>query len=157
MKSDHGTWVGYFIINSYRDGKLRKSKTFKNTIMNAGIERLMKIFGGGVTSNITFDYIRLGTNSTTPNDRTLTNVKTPIESKIPLTNPVYGTVFPYELNMTATIAELTITRPKTVKEIGVFFSPHSGGKMFSRVVLDGTGYDFETGEDDSIVYGLYLT
>ena len=156
MKSDHGKWVGYFIINSYRDSKLVKSKTYFNEIMNAGIKRNMEILGGDVTSNVTLDYIRLGTDNSTPKDKTLTNVKTPIESKLAFGAPSIGSVFPYELNRTVTIADATIARPVTVKEIGVFFSPHSGGKMFSRVTLD-PGYPFNEGNDNSIVYGLYLT
>ena len=157
MKRDHGELVGYIKHDNYKNHKLVKSNIYFNEIMNAGIKRNMEILGGDVTSNTSLDYIRLGDDNTTPKDKTLTNVKGAIESKLPFGVPSVGSVFPYELNRSVTISSTTITRPVTVYEIGTFFSPHSGGKMFSRVAIPDPGIDFLEDEDDSLTYGLYIT
>ena len=157
MKNDHGKWIGYIKHQAYKNDKLQREKIYFNEIMNAGIKRNMEILGGDVTSNTSLDYIRLGDDNTTPKDKTLTNVKGAIESKLAFGVQSVGSVFPYELNRSVTISSTTITRPVTVYEIGTFFSPHSGGKMFSRVAIPDPGIDFLEDEDDSLTYGLYLT
>ena len=139
-----------------KNGELIDTQRYENAIMNEGVKKLIGILNGTVTSDIKLAYLKLGTGTTGPSDKTKTDLVTGIESKLEFTSGSIGTSFPFELNRAVTISATTISRPVTVKEMGVFFGPESGGKMFSRIVISA-GFVFAANTSNVITYGLYIT
>ena len=148
---------GIFTIQSFDElGKLIETKEFTNTIMNEGMKKLLGILNGTITDDIVLKYIELGTGTTDPVDRSRESLVTAIEDKIEITSGSIGTSYPFNVTRSVTISSSAITRPVTVKEIGVFFGPEDDEVMFARVVIED-GYVFASGSSNIITYGLYIT
>lgn len=152
--TDSLTFQGMYVVSELDDqGRITWSRSYHNVITDEGLKRVMDILKGDETEDIELEKLELGTSDDDPTDRSKSALVTAIEDKIDFTSESRGTSFPFELVKTVTISSSDITRPVTVKEMGVFFGDDV---MFSRVVLD-PNITFASGVSNTISYGLYLT
>lgn len=108
---------------------------WENHIMNDGLIKMLQILNGDVTTNVRLKYLKFGTSSATPDDRTLTDLVAGVGNKYLISSYSVGGSFPFELELTTIIPDTDLTpRPYSLYEIGVYYEPESGGTLFARAV-----------------------
>ncbi len=113
-----------------------------NHIMNAGIQKMMRILSDNTETNIILNGISLGESAATPDDRTLTAlVDEHADGIITVGSFSVNSSFPYDLELTTTIAaDKYLPRPYLAKEIGIWFN----SELFARAA-DATGVSLAAG------------
>ena len=113
-------------------------KEFKNHIMDEGLKKLMRIIADNMEDDHLLISMSVGTSDTDPDDTTKTALVAEVGQKYTIGSFSVNSVYPFDLELTITIPDDEITRPETVKEIGVWFGPVASEVLFARAV-DSTG------------------
>ncbi len=106
--------------------------------MNQGIQKLMRIIADTAETNKLLIVMSVGTSDSLPDDTTLTALVAEVGSKYTIGSHSVNSVFPFDLELNITIPDDEISRPETVKEIGVWFGPGGSEFLFARAT-DATG------------------
>lgn len=130
-------------------------KIWDNHIMNGGLIKLLQTLDGDVTTNLRLRYIQFGTSDATPDDRTLTALVAATGPKFLIESWSVNASFPFDLELTVVVPDDQITRPATIKEVGIFYEPSVGGTLFARAVKSA-GMTFGVGEDVPVSYSLII-
>ena len=113
-------------------------KEWKNHIMDQGIKKMMRILADTGETDKILIAMSVGTSDTLPDDTTLTALVAEVGQKYTIGSHSVNTVFPFDLELNITIPDDEITRPETVKEVGVWFGPSGTEFLFARAT-DATG------------------
>ena len=109
-----------------------------NHIMDQGIKKLMRVIADVAETDTLLIAKSVGTSDATPDDTTLSALVAEVGSKYTIGSFVVNAVYPFDLDLNITIPDDEITRPETVKEIGVWFVPTGTEFLFARAT-DATG------------------
>ncbi len=107
-------------------------KSWKNHIMDQGIKKMMRILADNTETDKLLIAMSVGTSDATPDDTTLTALVAEVGLKYTIGSFTVNSVYPFDLELTITIPDDEITRPETVKEIGVWFGPVATEFLFAR-------------------------
>lgn len=107
-----------------------------NHIMNEGMKKLMRVIADNTETNTLLISMSVGTSAADPDDRTKTALVAEVGQKYTIGSHSVNSVYPFDLELTITIPDDEITRPETVKEIGVWFGPVGSEVLFARAVND---------------------
>ncbi len=115
-------------------------KEWKNHIMDQGIKKMGRILADVAETDKLLIKISVGTSDATPDDTTLTALVAEVgpAAKFLIGSFTVNAVYPFDLELTTTIPDDEITRPETVKEIGIWFGPSGTEFLFARAT-DPTG------------------
>ncbi len=113
-------------------------KEWKNHIMDAGIKKMGRNLADVSETDILLIAMSVGTSDATPDDTTLTALVAEVGLKYTIGSFTVNSVYPFDLELNITIPDDEITRPETVKEIGVWFGPTGSEQLFARAT-DPTG------------------
>ncbi len=129
---------GVFGITVHRADGTEEHQSVKNIIVTDGVKRLGDILAGVETTDIDLGFMEGGTSDQTP-------VVGDTDTVAPLTGSGSGRLAqiaqtrsvttPFEVVITIFIDSVILTRPQTIKELCVFFTP-SNGDLFARGVLE---------------------
>ncbi len=120
-------------------GKFRiLGKEWKNHIMDAGIKKLGRNLADNTETDLLLISMSVGTSDATPDDTTLTALVAEVGLKYTIGSFTVNSVYPFDLELNITVPDDEITRPETVKEIGVWFGPIGSEQLFARAT-DATG------------------
>lgn len=107
-----------------------------NHIMSEGMKKLMRVIADNTETNTLLISMSVGTSAADPDDRTKTALVAEVGQKYTIGSHSVNSVYPFDLELTITIPDDEITRPETVKEIGVWFGPVGSEVLFARAVND---------------------
>ena len=107
-------------------------KSWDNHIMDQGIKKMMRILADNTETDKLLISMSVGTSDATPDDTTLTALVAEVGLKYTIGSFTVNSVYPFDLELTITIPDDEITRPETVKEIGVWFGPVATEFLFAR-------------------------
>lgn len=113
-------------------------KEWKNHIMDQGIKKMGRILADVSETDKLLIAMSVGTSDATPDDTTLTALVAEVGLKYTIGSFTVNAVYPFDLEVTTTIPDDEITRPETVKEIGIWFGPTGTEFLFARAT-DPTG------------------
>ncbi len=113
-------------------------KSWDNHIMDQGIKKMMRILADNTETDKLLIAMSVGTSDATPDDTTLTALVAEVGLKYTIGSFTVNSVYPFDLELTITIPDDEISRPETVKEIGVWFGPVASEFLFARAT-DPTG------------------
>ena len=113
-------------------------KEWKNHIMDQGIKKMMQGLADISEPDKVLIAMSVGTSDATPDDTTLSALVAEVGAKYTIGSFSVNTLYPFDLELTITIPDDEITRPETVKEIGVWFGPSGTEFLFARAT-DATG------------------
>ena len=107
-------------------------KSWDNHIMDQGIKKMMRILADNTETDKLLIAMSVGTSDATPDDTTLTALVAEVGLKYTIGSFTVNSVYPFDLELTITIPDDEISRPETVKEIGVWFGPVATEFLFAR-------------------------
>ena len=113
-------------------------KEWNNRIMDQGIKKMMRVLADNTETNTLLIAMSVGTSDATPDDTTLTALIAEVGQKYTIGSHSVNSVFPFDLELNIIIPDDEITRPETVKEIGIWFGPSGTEFLFARAT-DATG------------------
>ncbi len=113
-------------------------KEWKNHIMDQGIKKMLQGLADISEPDKVLIAMSVGTSDATPDDTTLSALVAEVGAKYTIGSFSVNTLYPFDLELTITIPDDEITRPETVKEIGVWFGPSGTEFLFARAT-DATG------------------
>ena len=130
-------------------------KVWKNHIMNEGVKKMMRTIADVAEIDNLLLWISVGTSDATPDDTTLTALVAEVgpADKFNIGSFVVNSIYPFDLELSTTIPDNEITRPETVKEIGIWWGPSGTKKLFARAT-DSTGVLLPTSTAVPIDYDL---
>ena len=111
---------------------------WNNHIMDQGVKKMMRVLADVSETDKLLIAMSVGTSDATPDDTTLTALVAEVGLKYTIGSFTVNSVYPFDLELTITIPDDEITRPETVKEIGVWFGPTGSEFLFARAT-DTTG------------------
>jgi len=108
-----------------------------NLIVDLGIRHLGDILTAAESTDIDLGFIEPGSGTTAP-DLSDTDTETPITpaDRLATTLQSRATVSPFEITLETFIGSSKYTRPFTINEMCVFFTPDETGDLFARGKLD---------------------
>ena len=113
-------------------------KEWKNHIMDQGIKKMGRIIADVAETDKLLIKMSVGTSDATPDDTTLSALVAEVGAKYDIGSFTVNAVYPFDLEVATTIPDDEISRPETVKEIGIWFGPVGSEFLFARAV-DSTG------------------
>ena len=127
---------------------------WNNKIMDNGIKKLGNILRNPSETNIRLIKISIGTDDS--NDvSTRSSLVAEVGTKYDISAHSINSVYPFDLELTAVIPENQITRPTTIKEIGIWMGPVGSELLFARAI-DSTGKVLNVNQSVNITYKLIL-
>ena len=156
ISNDDNMGVGGFfeiVIHRADTGKDEYSSIY-NIITDVGIKHLGDILAGIDTTNIDLGFIEPGSGTTTPviGDTDTETELTP-QDRLAATAQTRSTSSPFEVVIEAFIDSSKYTRPQTINELCVFFTPDDSGDLFARGVLT-TGITLNANDTATINYSI---
>ena len=140
------------VVVTHPDGSTTTSKGY-NIIVDNGIKRIGDILAGIETTDIDLGFLEPGSGSTTPviGD---TDTETPLTpaDRLAATSQTRSAVTPFEVVISTFISSTKYTRPQTINELVVFFTPDETGDAFARGLLS-TPITLEANDTATISYG----
>jgi hypothetical protein len=130
-------------------------KVWDNHIMDDAVKKVMRILADVNEDDINLLYISVGTSADDPDDKTKTALEAEVGSKYAVGSFSVNAVYPFDLELSATIPDDEIDRPETVKELGIWFGPVGSETLFARAV-DDTGVLLGVGQAVPVDYDLVL-
>lgn len=127
-------------------------ETWQNNVMDEGVKKLMRILGDRDEENINLVKISVGLSDASPEDKTKTELVDEVGEKYDTDDGTVSVNSPYSLELTAEIPDDEITRPATIKEIGIWFGDDT---LFARAV-NSDGKELGVGEAVTITYDLVI-
>ena len=141
------------VIVNHPDGSYTK-RTGYNILTNLGLKHMEDILVGVEATNIEIGYIEPGSGTTTPviGD---TDTETPLTTadRQPVASQTRSTTSPFEVLIEGFISSTTYTRPQTINELAIFFTPDETGDLFARGVLS-SGIVLGAGDTATLTYGF---
>ncbi len=113
-------------------------KEWKNHIMDEGIKKMGRNLADVSETDILLIKISVGTSDATPDDTTLSALVAEVGDKYDIGSFSVNASYPFDLEVSTTIPDDEISRPETVKEIGIWFGPSGSEQLFARAT-DATG------------------
>ncbi len=126
-----------------------------NHIMDQGVKKLMRVIADVAETDTLLIAMSVGTSDATPDDTTLTALVAEVGAKYLIGSFVVNASYPFDLDLNITIPDDEITRPETVKEIGVWFGPTGTEFLFARAT-DSTGVVLPTDTAVPVDYDLII-
>ena len=155
-----GIKLGIIRRYGYLKVEVKRAKTGKidtaygyNIIVDNGIKRIGDILAGIETTDIDLGFLEPGSGTTTPviGD---TDTETPLTpaDRLAVTLQTRSAVTPFEVVVSTFISSTKYTRPQTINELVVFFTPDETGDAFARGLLS-TPITLEANDTATISYG----
>jgi hypothetical protein len=141
------------VVVNHSDGSKSKSYGY-NILTDAGLKHLGDILTSAETTNIDIGFMETGNGTTTPlvGDTALASALVPA-ARIAASAQTRGTSSPFEISIQAFIGSSTYTRPQTINELGIFFTPDVTGTLFARGVLS-TGVVLAASDTATLTYAM---
>lgn len=146
---------GKFCVEVTRaDGTIEDKVYVNNIITDIGIKHLGDILAGIETTDIDLGFIEPGSGTTEP-AITDSDTETPLTTadRIAATTQTRSTSSPFEIIISAFINSTKYTRPQTINELVIFFTPDETGDIFARGKLSA-GITLNAGDTATISYGV---
>ena len=107
-----------------------------NILTNNGLTHMGDILTGAEVTNLDLGFIEAGT-STTVASVFDTSVNSPLApaSRIAASVQSRATATPFEISIEGFIGATDYTRPQTITELGIYFTPDVTGDLFARGLL----------------------
>lgn len=136
------------------DGTIEDKIYVNNLIVDVGIKHLGDILAAIETTNIDLGFLEPGSGTTAAviGD---TDTETPLTTadRIAATTQTRSATSPFEVVISAFINSTKYTRPQTINELCVFFTPDETGDLFARGILSA-GIVLNAGDTATISYGI---
>lgn len=139
-------------------GKFRiMGQEWDNHIMDQGVKKIMRILADVAETNKLLIKMSVGTSATDPDltNKTALVAEVGPAAKFTIGSFSVNTVFPFDLELTITIPDTEISRPTTIKELGVWFGPSGTEFLFARAV-NATGVVLGVGQSVPVDYDLVI-
>jgi len=146
---------GTFTIKVFRQGGDIEIGCANNLIVDVGIAQLGDILAGVETTDIDLGFIEPGEGLTTPapgDTDTEDELEGSPTARLAATVQARNASTPFEVSIEAFLDTAAYTRPQTINEMCVFFTP-VGGTLFARGLLD-TPVTLNTGDTATINYSI---
>jgi hypothetical protein len=135
------------------DGKTKKVQGY-NILTDIGLKHLSDVLGGIDTTNTSVGFMEAGSGTTTPviGD---SDTETPLTTadRLAVTLATRSTTTPFELVFETFINSTKYTRPQTINELVLFFTPDETGDIFARGVL-AAGIALGAGATATLTYAI---
>lgn len=141
------------VVVTHPDGS--KSTTYGyNILTDVGLKHLGDILTGAEATNLDIGFIEPGSGTTAPTISD-TDTETPLTTadRLAVTLQSRGTVSPFEITIEGFVNSTKYTRPQTINELAIFFTPDETGDLFARGVL-GTGITLNAGDTATLTYAF---
>lgn len=128
-----------------------------NHIMDAGVKKLMRDLADVAETDTLLLWISVGTSDATPDDTSLTALVAEVgpAAKFDIGSFTVNALYPFDLELNITIPDDEITRPATVKEIGIWWGDTGSKELFARAV-NSTGKVLGVGQAVPVSYDLVI-
>ena len=126
----------------------------RNIITDVGIKHLGDILAAVESTNIDLGFIEPGDATTIPGiaDIDIGAGLAPAD-RLPATTQTRSSGSPFEVTISAFINSTKYTRPATIKELAIYFTPDESGDIFARGKLD-TPVSLPTNATATIAYSI---
>ncbi len=146
---------GKFTVVVHR-AKTGQNETYyaHNLIPDVGIKHLGDILAGAETTDIDLGFMEPGEGSTAPAN-TDTDTQDPLDpaDRLAQTLQSRSSTTPFEVVIQTFISSTKYTRPQTITELCVFFTPDETGVLFARGLLT-TPVTLTGSDTATLTYGL---
>ena len=132
-------------------------QVWDNHVMNEGVKKLMRDLADSGEDDTLLLWISVGTSDATPDDTTLTALVAEVgpAAKFDIGSFTVNSIYPYDLELNITIPDDEITRPETIKELGIWWGPVGSKELFARAV-NSTGVVLGVGQAVPVSYDLNI-
>jgi len=141
------------VIITHPDGSKSKQIGY-NILTDVGLKHMGDILVGAEVTNLDIGFIEPGSGTTTPviGD---TDTETPLTTadRIPATSQTRSSSSPFHITIDGFISSTKYTRPQTINELAIFFTPDVTGDLFARGVL-AAGIVLNSGDAALISYAF---
>ena len=128
---------GEFCLTVYHEDGTVSTSYPKNLIVDAGIKRLGDILAAIESTDVDLGFMEPGSGTTTPviGD---TDTETPLTpaDRLAATLQTRASASPFHVTIETFVNSTKYTRPQTINELCVFFTPDETGVLFARGKLD---------------------
>ncbi len=145
---------GTFTVEVKDNGKVINKQSIDNLIVDVGVAQLGDVLAAIETTDIDLGFIEPGFGSTEP-DVTDTDIEDSIvpEDRLAATAQTRAAASPFEIEISAFINSTKYTRPFTIRELAVFFTPDDTGTLFAHGKLT-TAITITGTNTVTITYGI---
>lgn len=141
------------VIVTHPDGSKTK-RTGYNILTNIGLQHMGDILAGIETTDIDIGFIEAGSGTTTPAIGD-TDTETPLTTadRLAAASQTRSSTSPYHVTIEGFINSTKYTRPQTINELCIFFTPDETGDLFARGVLP-SGIVLNSGDTAQLTYAF---
>ena len=141
------------VIVNHADGSQNKTVGY-NLLTNNGLTHLGDILIGVEATNFVLGFIEAGSGTTIPSvfDAAVNAPLSPA-ARIAASVKSRGAASPFEIIIEGFIGATDYTRPQTINELGIYFTPDVTGDLFARGIL-ATGIVLAASDTATISYAM---
>ena len=146
---------GVFGITVHRADGTEEHQSVNNIIVTKGVKRLGDILAGVETTDIDLGFMEAGSSAQDPvigDEDTVAPLTGAGSGRLAQTAQTRSATTPFEVVIQIFINSTILTRPQTIRELTVFFTP-SNGDLFARGVLD-TPIVLNASDTATLTYGI---
>jgi len=127
-----------------------------NIVVDNAVKRVGDILAAVETTNLDLGFLEPGSGTTTPvfGDTDTETALTPV-NRLPVTSQTRAAATPFEVEIKAFVDSNEYTRPQTINELCVFFTPDETGDMFGRSLLV-SGIVLNANDTATLTYGIIM-